>query len=145
MHYTIYSMQTSAGVVLYRHDSLDNLFLLLKYPAGHWDFAKGHREVGETNRQTAVREVEEETGIKDVVFVRGFKKRILYSYNYAGRTMRKQVIFFLGRTLKEDVHLSNEHLDYVWLNYEDSLQRVTFGNARRILISAHRFLHVMTK
>lgn len=138
-------METSAGVVLYRYNNLDNLFLLLKYPSGHWDFAKGHREIGETNKQTAVRELAEETGIKDIIFVNGFKRRIYYSYKYAGRMIRKQVIFFLGRTLEENVCLSNEHLEYVWLNYEESLEQVTFDNAKRILVSAHRFLQVMTR
>ncbi|MXX20935.1 MAG: NUDIX domain-containing protein [Cenarchaeum sp. SB0665_bin_23] len=138
-------METSAGVVLYRYENLDNLFLLLKYPSGHWDFAKGHREMWETNKQAAVRELAEETGIKDIIFVKGFKKRIYYSYLSAGRMTKKQVIFFLGRTLEEDVRLSDEHLEYVWLNYEESLERVTFDNAKRILVSAHRFLNFMTK
>lgn len=138
-------METSAGVVLYRYENLDNLFLLLKYPSGHWDFAKGHREMWETNKQAAVRELAEETGIKDIIFVKGFKKRIYYSYLSAGRMIKKQVIFFLGRTLEEDVRLSDEHLEYVWLNYEESLERVTFDNAKRILVSAHRFLNFMTR
>ena len=99
-------METSVGVVLYRRQNLNNMFLLLKYPAGHWDFAKGHKEAGETNKQTALRELHEETGIKNIIFLKGFEKRIFYSYRHAGRLMRKQVIFFMGRTIEKDVRLS---------------------------------------
>ena len=33
--------ETSAGIVLYRKENTKNLFLLLHYPSGHWDFVKG--------------------------------------------------------------------------------------------------------
>ena len=138
-------METSVGVVLYRRQNLNNMFLLLKYPAGHWDFAKGHKEAGETNKQTALRELHEETGIKNIIFLKGFEKRIFYSYRHAGRLMRKQVIFFMGRTIEKDVRLSDEHTAYAWLDYQESLQRVTFNNAKRVLGSAHKFLKVRTR
>lgn len=138
-------METSAGIVVYRQGGADNLFLLLQYPSGHWDFAKGHKERGETNKETAVRELREETGIKNITFLNGFEKRIRYTYKRAGQLKRKQVIFFLGYTTEKDVYLSDEHLGYAWLNYEKSKEQVTFKNAKRILSSAHRFLQVRAK
>jgi len=40
--------ETSAGIVLFRKENSKNLFLLLNYPSGHWDFVKGKMEKGET-------------------------------------------------------------------------------------------------
>ncbi len=133
-------METSAGIVLFRREGSENLFLLLHYPSGHWDFVKGHKESGETDRQTAIRESAEETGITDMEFMEGFKKRIRYSFGYGGRTIHKQVIFFLAKTQTRDISISDEHQGYMWTNYEQSMNQVTFDNARSVLYSANRFL-----
>lgn len=133
-------METSAGIVLFRREDSENLFLLLHYPSGHWDFVKGHKESGETYRQTAIRESAEETGITDMEFVEGFEKRIRYNFRYGGRTVHKRVVFFLARTYTQDVCISDEHQGYMWTNYEQSMKQVTFDNARNVLYSANRFL-----
>lgn len=133
-------MESSAGMVLYRRTETENLFLLLKYPAGHWDFVKGHVESGETSREAAIRELYEETGIDDAVFVNGFRRRIKYTYRYGGRTRFKRVVFFLARTSTEKVRISEEHQTYMWCSYARSLNQVTFRNARYVLGSARRFM-----
>lgn len=133
-------MESSAGVVLYRKTGAGNMFLLLHYPSGHWDFVKGHLEPGETEIQAAVRELYEETGITDADFVEGFRRRIRYTYRFGGKNRVKQVVFFLASTDTDRVRLSEEHQDYRWCNYEQSLGQVTFRNARRVLGCARRFL-----
>ena len=59
-------MEKSCGVVLFNETKV----LLLQHPdgtkVGHWDFPKGHVEIGESELQTAVRELAEETGITDL-------------------------------------------------------------------------------
>ena len=136
-------MEQSAGVVLFRPIDNGSLFLLLHYPGGHWDFVKGRKEPGETARQTAIRESGEETGITDIDFVKGFRQSIRYSYNYNGRIIRKQVTFFLASTNTSSVRLSDEHLDFVWTDYRQSMRRVTFRNARKLLYRAnlHMSMH----
>ncbi|MBD3304395.1 NUDIX domain-containing protein, partial [Candidatus Woesearchaeota archaeon] len=40
-------------------------YLLVKHKeGGHWDFPKGHAEEGETEEETALREIYEETGLR---------------------------------------------------------------------------------
>ena len=89
--------EKSCGIVVFRHTSETNedLFLLLQYPGGHYDFAKGHIEKGDREeKQTALRELLEETGISDLEFVEGFREEISYKYRRGRRLSNKQVIFF---------------------------------------------------
>jgi bis(5'-nucleosidyl)-tetraphosphatase len=55
--------QYSAGIITYKTDNDHIEYLLLQYGAGHWDFPKGHIEAGETQQETAHRELQEETGL----------------------------------------------------------------------------------
>ena len=86
------SSEKSCGAVVFRQNQ-DRKYLLLHYEGGHWDFVKGHVERGETEKETVLRETEEEAGITDAKFVEGFRHRISYYYRRAGRTVYKEVVF----------------------------------------------------
>jgi 8-oxo-dGTP pyrophosphatase MutT (NUDIX family) len=113
--------------------------LLLHYEEGHWDFPKGRAEQGENEKETALREIREETGVQ-VEFVPGFRKEIDYFLTRGQEKVSKKVAFFLARALSRDVSLSFEHLDYKWLPFEKAGKQLTFKNARGLLASADGFL-----
>lgn len=125
--------ERSAGAILYQESPSGNLYLLLNYPSGHWDFVKGNIERGETLKQTVLREIKEETGISDVSFVEGFENKIEYHYQRDGELVRKEVVFFLARTATNHVKLSHEHLNFIWLKFNDALQRLTYKTAQNLL------------
>ncbi|MFY9299989.1 MAG: NUDIX domain-containing protein [Candidatus Nitrosotenuis sp.] len=125
--------ERSAGIVLYCQKSGSTQFLLLHYPSGHWDFIKGRIEKNEQPREAAVREAREETGITDIQFVDGFEEKIQYTYQYDGRAVKKQVIFFLAKTSTMDIKLSDEHLDFVWLGFDEAFEKTTYQNAKDLL------------
>ncbi|NDF28804.1 MAG: NUDIX domain-containing protein [Nitrososphaeria archaeon] len=125
--------ERSAGIVLFREEDSKKMFLLLHYPSGHWDFVKGRIEKNESERQAALRETKEETGITDVEFIDGFEEKIHYAYQYDGKLVRKEVVFFLGKTKTLSVTLSDEHLDSVWLEYDDAHSKTTYQNAKGLL------------
>lgn len=127
--------ERSAGAILYHESDLGRTYLLLNYPSGHWDFVKGNIEKGETLKQTVLREIREETGILDVSFINGFQDKIEYYYQHDGESVHKEVVFFLAKTNTINVILSHEHQDYVWLKFDDALQRLTYKNAQRLLKS----------
>lgn len=130
--------EISAGVVLfYRGQTRE--YLVLDY-GSHWDYPKGHMESGESPRRTALRELEEETGIGDTVLLPGFETAIRYSYRKTGALMAKQVIFFLGESRTRRVVLSDEHHGYAWLPYADALRRLTYPSARKVLGQVEAFL-----
>jgi len=133
--------EKSCGLVVFRKENGENFFLVLKYPGGHYDFPKGHVEPeDESEKATALRELEEETGIKNLRFVEGYREEISYIYNRKNKLSNKQVIFFLGETDEKDVKISDEHLHYYWLLYDDALEKLTFENAKSLLKSAKNLL-----
>lgn len=132
--------ETSAGIVLFRKEDSKNLFLLLHYPSGHWDFVKGKMEEGETTHQTAVRETKEETGITDVNFVDGFEEWIEYNFQYQKELVHKKVVFFLAETTTKEVNISHEHLDFTWMDYNTAMEKTTFDNAKTVLTKAQMLL-----
>ncbi len=132
--------ETSAGIVLFRKEGSKILFLLLHYPSGHWDFVKGKMEKGESTHETAIREAKEETGITDITFFENFEEWIKYDFQYQGELVHKKVVFFLAETKTEQVMISHEHLDYTWMDYNTSMEKTTFENAKTVLTRAQMLL-----
>lgn len=124
----------------------ERLYLLLQYESGHWDYVKGNIEPGESELETVRRETREETGIKHLEFVPGFREEVSYMYTRTwgarkgGRVrVRKTVVFFLAATRDEKVTISHEHVGYAWMPYEGALKQLTFQNAQTILRKAEAF------
>ena len=130
----------SAGIILVNENGSEKQFLLLNYPTGHWDFIKGGIEDGESLQQTAIRETREETGITDIEFIEGFKEEIEYFFRAENQNVHKKVIFFLAKTNSKNVILSHEHLDSVWLNYNDALKKLTYDNAINLLKKSNTYI-----
>lgn len=124
------------------NDSIgDRYYLLLLYSAGHWDFPKGGIEEGETEVEAVVREVYEETGIREIELIDGFRQTIQYSYKSQQGEVRKSVVFYLAKTGTFDVRLSHEHKGYAWLKYEDAMDQLTYNTAKSVLRVANVFLN----
>jgi 8-oxo-dGTP pyrophosphatase MutT (NUDIX family) len=132
--------ETSAGIVFFRTIVDQNKFLLLNYPQGHWDFVKGKMEKNEKAYETARREAVEETGISNFQFIDGFEEYVEYEFKFKNQSIHKKVIFFLAKTSVKKIQLSHEHIDYIWLNYSDTLKKITYENAKNVLIKANQFL-----
>ena len=135
-------MEKSCGVVLLNEQKV----LLLQYATGqkegewdlqgHWDFPKGHVDKGETEIETATRELEEETGIKNIILLDNFRKTINYKIQKRDRKISKEVVFFIATTVETEINLSHEHVDYGWFDFTSALKQLTYDNARSVLSEA---------
>src|ERR1039458_2306836 len=127
--------EVSAGAVIYHDDPNSGVrkYLVLHYPAGHWDFPKGAVEKGETEEQAATREILEESSLHVSSFVPNFRKVIEYHYRRQDGLVHKRVIFFLAKSDIITVRVSFEHSGYDWLAFDQSLRRLTFENAKNVL------------
>ncbi len=132
-------METSCGVVLANGD----LILLLRYPQGHWGFPKGHVEEKDIDHHsTAIRELEEETGIKDVSIIGEWFATTSYTYSKKGKELEKQVHWFPAKTNSIDVKLSEEHTDFIWIDVNDAEDMITFDAEKKVLRNARKILGI---
>lgn len=138
-----YINETSAGIIVYYDFEDKRKYLLLHYEEGHWDLPKGHVENQEKLEETAIRETFEETGL-NVNIIKGFKEKISYffkdKYNNF-RLVNKEVYFFLGKANKTEIKLSHEHIGYEWLDFQESMKKLTYTNTKKILVKANEFLN----
>ena len=138
-------MEKSAGAIIFTKNK-ETKYLLLHYPSSakspkeYWDFPKGHIEKGEKPEDTVKREVEEETGLKEIEFAEGFKETINYFFKFQGETVFKTVFYLLAETKTKKIRISSEHLGFKWLSYEDAFKKLTFKNAQEILRKATKHL-----
>ena len=130
----------SAGIITFYIKNEVPHFLLLHYPHGHWDLPKGKIEKGESKETAALRELKEETGLKAQI-IDGFEKKFDYFFKQNGELIKKTVYFFIGQALSDEIALSEEHIGFTWLAYDQALERLTFENAKEVLKQAHDFLN----
>ncbi|HEX2487410.1 MAG TPA: NUDIX domain-containing protein [Nitrososphaeraceae archaeon] len=135
------NIEKSVGAVIkYQSPSSkmkDPQFLLLRNRRGYWGFPQGHKEEGETEIQTLFREVYEETGI-NYLNILSFIGRIRYSFfKGEGVKSRKEVSFYYATTSIRDITLSNEHDDFIWTTFSESLTYLNRKQLRSIMIEGH--------
>jgi len=108
-----------------------NKVLLIHHNAGHWDFPKGHMEEGETEIQTAIREVKEETNIDVEV-----NEKYRYTTKYSPKEdVIKEVVYFLAKNINNNKEAQLEEVsDVQWFEFEEAIEKITYDNSREILI-----------
>ena len=128
---------------MYRFESDRLMMLLLRHrKGGHWSFPKGHVENEETEYQTALREIKEETGL-DVELQDDFRYTVEY---YPKQGVKKQVVYFLGYSEEEHyVRQEEEISELKWMTWDDAYRLVTFKNDRNLLNMAKEYLCVRGK
>jgi 8-oxo-dGTP pyrophosphatase MutT (NUDIX family) len=132
--------EKSCGAVVFIKNDVSTNYLLLNYAAGHWDFVKGNVEPNESEKETVIRELNEETSITNAQFIDDFKETIAYFYRRQGLTVHKEVVFFVIEAHTDKVQLSFEHIGYAWLDYPHAIEKLTFKNSKDVLQKAHDFL-----
>lgn len=111
----------SCGIILARTTD-DGVVTLLLRAFHHWDFPKGLLEDGEQPLEAALRELQEETGIKAVEFDWG--DRFIESGPYSrGKTAR----YYLASTAEEAVEMGispdtgePEHHEWRWVSFDEA-------------------------
>ncbi len=129
--------QKSCGVVVWTGPPDQPRFLLLRQALhGHWEFPKGHVEPGESEQETALRELHEEASICEAELDAVFRQEIYYTVATGRGRDPKTVAFFLARTTDGRIALSEEHFEGDWFSYEDAMKMLSFENYRKTLRAA---------
>jgi len=133
------------GIIFYLTKKREILYLLLKYPSLnrkriYWGFAKGRKEEEETEKETLLREIKEETGLKNVEILDGFLEKTHYFFWRDKEKTFKTVIFYLVKTKEKKVKISFEHEDAKWFSFEKAIKSLSFSNYKNLLKKADQFL-----
>lgn len=142
--------QVVAGFVVYRRTSDGVKFLLLYRRSNYWNFPKGHFEPGERSIDTALRELEEETGIKkaDIRIMPQFRAYERFFFRIGNQGIYDTVILFLAETSQADVRIiPREHGGFGWFLYHDALGVIgkKYGDTRNVLKQANDFLRARSR
>lgn len=131
--------EKSCGAVVFKKEEGIIKFLLLKHNnGGHWGLPKGHVEKGETEQETAIREVFEETGIEVSTLYDKFRYTMEYS---PMEGVMKEVVYFVAEGKDSEINRQIEEVEQVvWLDHREALEVVTYENTRKLLVSAMEFI-----
>lgn len=110
--------------------------LLVQQTKGHWGFPKGHVEAGETEIETAIREVKEETNL-DVEI--NENKRYSMEYITDRGTLKKVVLFIAKKISGNEKYQESEIKSIKWLNYEDAIKTITYDNTRELFKKIYKY------
>lgn len=126
--------EKSCGAVIFYNGKSNTRILLVKNNNGrYWSFPKGHIEIGETEQQTAVREIKEETSL-DVEIKDGFRE--VSDYCPFGK-IRKHVVFFLAQAFTDNVKVQEEEIaEYIWVDLQQARKLCSYENDLRIINKA---------
>ena len=127
--------EKSCGAVVFD----GNKILIIQQVKGHWGFPKGHVEDGETEIQTAVREIKEETNL-DVEIDES--KRFVEHYS-PEEGLEKDVVFFVAKKIGGEIKVQEEEVkDTKWLTPREAMDRLTYESSKNILRNIIEILNV---
>lgn len=130
--------EKSCGAVVWRRRDGRREYLLVRHNGGHWSFPKGHVEEGETEAETAAREIREETGLSAELHTR-FRRQVTYSPK-PGTV--KDVVFFTavptgGRERPQESEISR----LGWFPFPEAAERITYAADEEVLLAAEEYLN----
>ena len=130
--------RTAAGFVLAHIENRKARYLLLCSTShGNWLPPKGHADEGDADElATAIRELKEETGIRDVALVEDFRQVIEYDVDTPRGQYHKQVVYLLGTTPATKVVRSSEHIDHGWFDLDKAVETLGFEQIKNVLRAA---------
>ncbi|MDR1928906.1 MAG: NUDIX domain-containing protein [Endomicrobium sp.] len=148
----------SYGAIIYKIQNCKPIFLLVCSKSKIWGFPKGHSENGENKIETARREIFEETGIKNIRFIKNFvqediylikKKHISIPRYILKKTffIIKHSVYFLAFVIHSDL-LSfdkNEIVELKWVNIKQSQNLLSFDSQKRIINLAYKSINQFKK
>lgn len=132
--------EKSVGAVIYQKQNDTMYVLLVKHTASHWGFPKGHMKDGETEVETAIRKIKEETNL-DATINQTFRETTHYE---SAPGVQKEVVYFAATPNSEN--LLSVHEDVALLgfySYLDAKNMITYPSDREVLEKWHQWM--MTK
>ncbi|MBO5299892.1 MAG: NUDIX domain-containing protein [Clostridia bacterium] len=135
-------VEKSCGAVVFTYVDGEPKFVIIRSPEGFYGFPKGHVEDGETEEQTALREIFEETGLR-VRLIDGFRTEDSHPLIREGRPdVIKTIVYFLAEFDGQALRAQESEVSEISLmSYEKAMSSFQFESSKRILSEAFDFLN----
>ena len=132
--------EKSCGAVVFTRESGEIRYVIVEQRSGQHCFPKGHVESGETEQQTALREIWEETGLRPNL-IPGFRETETYEVMKKPGTM-KDVIYFIAEYTDQSIDppAGDEIRSVRLCTYDEALALLEREPRKAVLTKAHRFL-----
>lgn len=126
--------KSCGAIIIYKENENSHKILLVRNNKGkNYSFPKGHIEQGESEKETAIREIKEETGL-DVIILDSFREVSDYT---PFANIKKRVVFFMAQTFSDQVKIQEEELDsYKWVDLNVADRICTYENDLRVISNA---------
>lgn len=112
----------------------DGKVLIVKQKEGTIGFPKGHVEQDETEEETAIREVKEETGV-DIKIIPGY--RYVTTYKSKINTVKELIIFLARKVSGQETPQEAEIANVEWVNLNEANEKLTYDNLRKLYKEAY--------
>ncbi len=132
--------EKSCGIITILKKEKD-FFLILKQTDEHWSFPKGHMKKGETSRETALRELKEETGITEIKLAS--LPSIFEEYDFCCNITNCHKIneYFIGFVVDDKVVIQVEEIsEYKWATFEEVMKIFQYESRKEVLTQAKKYL-----
>ena len=118
-------MEKSCGAIIFNEGKV----LVVKQTSGFYGFPKGHVEIGETEKETAIREVKEETGL-DIKIISD--KRYTQSY-IVKENVHKDVVFFIAKLENNNEKRQVEEIEEIlWIDINEVENILTYDSLKEL-------------
>ncbi|MBK66109.1 MAG: hypothetical protein CL769_04065 [Chloroflexi bacterium] len=126
---------SSGGVIIRKNNNEFEVILCERFSEKLIALPKGKPNTGEDVKTTAVREVQEETGLKVKIKVK--IKDIFYSFNNNNKDIHKRVTFFLMEEIDGYIGNHDDEFDKVyWEQWSSALKKLTYQGEKDVLEEA---------
>ena len=135
--------EKSCGAIVYKKEKDELKFLLVHQNNGHYSFPKGHVEKDETEIETALREIKEETNL-DVQIDTNF--RYVITYVLESKNVMKDAVYFVATPTSFDLkNQEGEITECIWSNYKKIMELLEFENIKEVFASAYEYIKSIDK
>lgn len=131
-------IEKSCGAIVYKKENEELLFLLVHQSNGIYGFPKGHMEPGESEIDTAIREIKEETNLEINIDI-NFRKEI--SYLMQSKNITKVAVYFVGTPKSHDLkNQEGEITECFWLKEDEVKEKLGFENIIEVFNQACSYI-----
>lgn len=131
------SREYDAGGIIFRKEKNKIQYLLIKDQFNNWTIPKGHIESGENTKEAALREIAEETGLKNLEIVRDLGSTKYFFCQNKDLILKTVTLYLIEAEDTEKLNPDKKEVkSAMWFSGKDALKNVDYKNIRDMLNKA---------